>query len=210
MGGRVSALPRLMLALSTSGLVLGFFAGARFGHPWWAAALAPVPLLVAMRCLPLGAGLAVALGVGAGARVLASVGLPLAGGLAEAALGALALMPALLADRLLVPRRPRLGAAAFVGLVLLTTAIARAFESSIAPLPVSAEGALGALADRVGWAISPLVCASLAQGLAGLASVGNWHRPDPLPQAERETSVRAVAVAAALLALAALLGSTLL
>lgn len=190
--------------------MLGFVAGARLGHPAWAAALAPVPLLVAMRCLPLGAALGIAVGVGGLARVLASVGLPLTGGLWEAALGALALLPALWADRLLVVRWPRAGALAFPALVVALTAAARALEWSLEPLPVAEVGRFAVLADRVGWAVPPLVTAALAVGLAGLASVGNWHRRDPLPQVQREAAVREVAVAAVALTLAAVLGAALL
>lgn len=203
-------MPRLVLALCTSGLVLGFLASARLGHPGWAVALAPVPLLVALRCLPLPIGLALALAVGVLARVLGSLGLPLQGALAEAALGALALLPALLADRYFVERWPRAGALAFPGLVVLITAIARALEWSLEPLPLAEEGFLGVLAERVGFAAPLFLCAALAQGLASLASVANWQRADRLTQDAREAAARQVAVSALALALVGWVAALLL
>lgn len=206
----MSATNRLALALSSSGLVLGFLASARLGHPGWAAALAPVPLLVALRCLPLPLGLVLAASVGVLARVLGSLGLPLQGALAEAALGAVALLPALLADRLLVERWPRAGALAFPAVVVLTTAMARALHWSLEPLPLAEEGFLGVLDERLGWAAPLFLCAALAQGLTGLASVANGQRADPLPQVEREAAARQVAVSAGALALLAWVAARLL
>lgn len=209
-GGAVSALSRLMVALCTSGLLLGFLGGARFGHPWWAIALAPAPALVALRCLPLPAGMAAALAIAVGGRVLGALTLPLEGGLGAAALDGLSLMPALLVDRWLVTRWPRAGAVGFPVAVVATGAAAYGAGAAITPLPAAAAGAFGVWATHVGWAVPMLVCASVAQAIAGLASVDNWHRPDPRTQAEREAGVRQAAIAAAVVLVLALAGAPLL
>ncbi|MBI1948882.1 MAG: hypothetical protein HYS27_24560 [Deltaproteobacteria bacterium] len=204
----MSARTRLVLALSCSGLALGALAG-QLAHPWWAAVLAPAPLVVALRCLPLPVGLVLAAAVGAGARALGALGVEGAS-MATAALGAMALLPALLADRACVTRRPGLCALALPFTVLAIDAGLRAAELQVAALPVDDQGALGGLARSVGWCAPTLVCAMAAQAVGGLCTLGNWHRPDPLPQEAREASVRRSAVGAALLLGAAFVGAALL
>ncbi|OGQ14107.1 MAG: hypothetical protein A2138_21450 [Deltaproteobacteria bacterium RBG_16_71_12] len=197
----MAARTRLVLALATSGLALGALAGARLDHPWWAAALAPAPLLVAVRCLPLSLGLALALLLGVTARALGAVGVEGAS-LADGALGGLVLVPALLSDRSCVTRWPHLGGLAFPLAVVAVDAGLRALDVPVAALPVGDAGPLGSWARQLGWAVPPVACAAVAQAVAGLSSVGNWHRADPLPQEVREAGVRLWAVAATLLMVA--------
>lgn len=209
MGPGVSARTRLMVALSTSGLALGAVAGARLEHPWWAAALAPVPLLVAMRCLPVIVALPLVVAVGAAARALGalSVATP---AVTTAAVGALALALALLADRALSTRWPRLGALALPAAVVALDGGLRALDHPARALPVGSAGLGGTLHASLGWAAPPLVCAALAVALAGLASVDNWHRPDPLAREVRELGVRAVTLGAVLAVLLLIVAATVL
>lgn len=197
MGPRVSAQTRLVAAVSTSGLVLGALAGARLEHPWWAAALAPVPLLVAARCLPLPLALPLVMVVGLAARLVGALSVA-ESTLATSAIGAAALALALLADRAGSTRWPRLGALAFPLSVVALDAGLGALEQPARALPVASAGLAATLHAGLGVAAPPLACAALAVALAGLACIGNWHRQDPLPRELREASARQVAVGAVL------------
>lgn len=210
----MAARSRLVLAFTVSGLVLGALAGDRLQHPWWAAALAPAPLVAAMRCLSLPLGVALALVVGGTARAVGAFG-DEGAALAPSALGALALLPALLADRSCTTRWPGLGALTFPLSVVAIDAGLRALGLAGAALPVAAlpvaalpvgdAGPLAGWAHGVGWVVPPLACAAIAQAVGGLCSLGNWHRPEPLSQEAREAGVRqsAVAVTLAMVALMA-------
>jgi hypothetical protein len=185
---------RLIAALSISATAL-MATSAGF---WMSALLWAVPHMVAMRCLPLPAALALVLVTGVVGRALAFSSaldgwtLPLA--------ATAALVPALLADRVLVTRWPTAGLWAWPVLAAATYMATHgsAVGELLAPMP-ELDGAH--LLSAIHPALTVTVTSVIAQGFASMASVLNWHVPDPHEPRVRERGVRVAAlVAFALLA----------
>lgn len=197
---------RLFTALTVMGtLVMATAAGA---HAFWLPALLwAVPAMVALRCLPLPLALVVVVVTGVVGRALAFrsslSGLEL---LVVPSLATAALLPALVLDKLLVTRFPAAGIWGWPALLAATWLALRATPAGalLAPLPAFEATAL---LSRVHPVLAVATAGVIAQGFASMASVLNWHVPDPHPQPIRERGVRVATLASfALLAALALCG----
>lgn len=182
---------RLALALTTSGILLT----ATAAGPWSFSASAllwAAPTLVAVRCLPALLSWPLVVGVGFLGRVLAwggalsdsdLIALPLA--------ASVALVPALLVDRLVFDRMPRASLIAWpLGLlatVRVLDVVAPRVSSLVFQTPSIEE--LGRLEAVAGRGSVVIAVALVAQALGALGTVLN--RPtDVVTARERETGVR--------------------
>jgi hypothetical protein len=189
---RLAGRTRLALALTTSGIVLGAFQqGALSFLPF--AVVASTPLLLAVRCLPLPIGLAVAFVAGVVARLISARGM-LGDDLALAcvASSALWLVP-FLVDRVSATWLRRVGFLAFpcaavllghAGDVLLSPAVASQLH-----MPAH-HRVLDMWTHDVGRAVVDWSLFAIASAISGLASVHNWFVRDPYPFPQREAGLR--------------------
>jgi hypothetical protein len=170
--------------------------GATASGPWAflaSAILAPAPLLLAVRCLPLKLGVPLAFGVGVVARLIAGRG-DLAGGGVESALvvSALYLVPFLI-DRFCATWLLRAGFLAFPCAALVLASIApQLFSADIATqlLHPAQHDTLRVWANDLSRPAVELALWILASSTSGLASVHNWVVKDPYTQEQRENGLK--------------------
>jgi hypothetical protein len=154
---------------------------------WVSAFLWAVPSIVAMRCLPLPFALAVVVVTGVAGRFVVH------GELTPALVGAGALLPALVVDKLVMARVPRAGVVTWP---LAVTATLFAFAAitgatigdlTLAPVP-DIDGAQMAAAGHPALAV--FLTAVVANGFAGMATILNFHVEPKHPPEVRELGVR--------------------
>lgn len=186
---------RLFTALTVMGTVV-MATSAGPSAFWLCALLWAAPPMVAMRCLPLPLALVVVVVTGVLGRALAFstalTGLDL---LVVPLQATAALLPALVADKLLVTRFPAAGLSAWPALLAATWIVLRgtAVGELVAPVP-DLDGTH--LVSTLHPALAVATAAIVAQGFASMASVLNWHVPDPHAQPVRERGVRFATLAA--------------
>ena len=180
---------RLGLALT----VMGTIAMATSTGPsafWMSGLLWAVAPLVALRCLPLPLALVIVVVTGVFGRALAFssslAGLDL---LVVPVAATAALLPALVIDKLAVTRFALGGLWLWPALLAITHLLFLGTRTGalLAPLP-ELDGVQ--LLSRLHPALAVAITGVIAQGFASMASVLNWHVPDPHAQPVRERGVR--------------------
>jgi hypothetical protein len=189
---RTFSMWRLIAALTVMGTLtmatsMGEYAFWVSGFFW------AVPLLVAMRCLPLPYALAVVVVSGYVGR-----GFVYPPDFVSILMGTLWLVPALLVDKLVMARFPRKGIWAWPVAVTATVFAAAAVSGlpigeavTLTPVP-DIDGAQMAAAGHPALAV--FLTAVVANGFAGMAAVLNDHVGDRHPPEVRERGVRVAAL----------------
>lgn len=160
---------------------------------WVSAFFWAVPLLVAMRCLPLPYGLGVVVVTGYIGR-----GFVYPPDFMSVLMGTLWLVPALLVDKLVIARFPRAGIWAWP-IAVTATVIVTAYATgtpigeavTLTPVP-DIDGAQMAAAGHPALAV--FLTAVVANGFAGMATILNYHVDDRYPPEMRERGVRVAAM----------------
>lgn len=185
---------RLFAALTVMGTLVTATSAGPYAF-WLSALLWAVPPLVALRCLPWPLALVVVAITGVLGRALAfSTGLTGLDLLVVPLAATGALLPALVVDKLLVTRFPSAGIWAWPALVAATFVLLMGTPTGELVAPVPDLGGVHLVSSlHPAWAVA--ITGIVAQGFASMASVLNWHVPDPHPQAVRERGVRVATLA---------------
>lgn len=194
-GPRGAVRIRLVLALTVSSLLLAATAGGSWSV-WPSSLLWAAPLLVAMRCLPWPVAVPLVVLVSAVGRAIA-FGPSLAGadGLVLPLVASVALLPALVVDKLVDARFPRAGLLAWPLAITITERLVAATLIGGLVAPPTSIAAIHALRAGPGpWADTFFV-ALVAQAFGALGTV--LHRgSDRFAAVERERGVRWAALTA--------------
>lgn len=207
-GPTVAVRVRLALALTVSSLLLAATASGSWSF-WLSSLLWPAPLLVAMRCLPWPVAVPLVVLVSAVGRAIA-FGPSLAGtdGLVLPLVASVALLPALVVDKLLDARFPRASLLAWPLAIMITEWLVAGTLIGGLVAPPTSIAAIHALRAGPGPWADTFVVALFAQAFGALGTV--LHRPnDRFPADERERGVRWAALTALVVSVIVFVGHAL-